>query len=47
MWAGFYPVPGRCRGLQGLAGASRGGGGGGGQAEACLQGGVEGVFKGI
>ena len=24
-----------------------GGGGGGGQAEACLQGGVEGVFKGI
>ena len=23
------------------------GGGGGGQAEACLQGGVEGVFKGI
>ena len=25
----------------------QGGGGGGGQAEACLQGGVEGVFKGI
>ena len=24
-----------------------GGGGGGGQPEACLQGGVEGVFKGI
>ena len=24
-----------------------GGGGGGGQAEACLQGGVEGVFKGL
>ena len=24
-----------------------GGGGAGGQAEACLQGGVEGVFKGI
>ena len=25
----------------------QGGGGGGGQAEACLQGGVEGAFKGI
>ena len=25
----------------------QGGGGGGGQAEACLQGGVEGVFEGI
>ena len=25
----------------------RGGGGGGGGVEACLQGGVEGVFKGI
>ena len=28
-------------------GGRGGGGGGGGQAEACLQGGVEGVFKGI
>ena len=24
MWGGFDPVPGRCRGLQGLAGASKG-----------------------
>ena len=28
-------------------GGGGGGGGGGGQGEACLQGGVEGVFKGI
>ena len=30
-----------------MAWGGGGGGGGGGQAEACLQGGVEGVFKGI
>ena len=34
-------------GMVGLDYATHHGGGGGGQAEACLQGGVEGVFKGI